>query len=239
MADRSCNNTEAMSKVSTKGIGWSEGSESDFTDLHQAIKDGKTQKDVYRAENDSDPNSSSSEDDSEPPESQPGLRLLWASQHNHIELVESLLKTDASLIHFRDEDGYTALHRASYSNHPKIVQFLLKSGADIFSGTEEEQWQPIHSACRWNAVEALEVLLSWGADVNATTNGGQTPLHLAAFCGNSQNSLQILLTHPKLKSMTKNAQGDTAKDIAIRNGNCVDLFDLVQPAYRDISSHNS
>ena len=224
-----------MSKFSAKGIPWEEGEENDFTDLHQAIREGKTKKNSHHAEIDEDSdNSTSSEDDAEPPESQPGLRLLWACQHNSLKTVESLLKTNPNLLKFCDDDGYTALHRASYSNHPQVAEFLLKSGADIAARTDEEQWQPIHSACRWNAAETVEVLLNWGADVNATTSGGQTPLHLAAFCGKSQNTLQLLLTHPKLKSMTKNAQGDTPKDIAIRNGNCIKLFDLVQPAYRDV-----
>ena len=226
--------SSSMSKVTTEGIEWTEGQEDDFTDLHEAIKNGKTTSNVYRANNESDSDKdTSSEDDTEPPESQPGLCFLWASQHNEIEKVEKLLKVDNSLLKFRDSDGYTALHRASYSNHPNMVQYLLKAGADITAGTEEEQWQPIHSACRWNAAEALEILLNWGADVNATTNGGQTPLHLAAFCGKSQNTLELLFMHPKLKSMTKNAQGDTPKDIAIRNGNCVDLFYLAHPAYRN------
>ena len=227
--------SKSMSKISAEGIQWSEGNEDDFSGLHEAIREGKTGRNSYRANDDSgSDNDTSSEDDSEPPENQPGLRFLWASQHNELELVKKLLETDSNLLKFRDSDGYTALHRASYSNHPKIVQYLLKQGADITAGTDEEQWQPIHSACRWNAAEALEVLLNWGADVNATTNGGQTPLHLAAFCGKSQNSLELLFMHPKLKSMTKNSQGDTPKDIAMRNGNCVELFDLAHPAYRDV-----
>ena len=147
-------------------------------------------------------------------------------------LVENLLKSESKLIHFLDEDGYTALHRSSYSNHPNMALILLKAGADMTAGTEGEKWQPIHSACRWNAAEALDVLLSWGADVNARTNGGQTPLHVAAFCGNSRKTLELLLSHPKLKSMTKTAHDDIPKDIGLRNGNCVELFDLVQPAYR-------
>ena len=227
--------SNSMSKVSTEGIEWKEGCEDDFNDLHHAIREGKTKVNEYRANDSSaSDNDTSSEDDSEPPKNQPGLRFLWASQHNELELVKNLLDKDSTLLKFRDSDGYTALHRASYSNHPKMVQYLLKEGADISLGTDEEQWQPIHSACRWNAAEALEVLINWGADVNAKTNGGQTPLHLAAFCGNSQNSLELLFMHPKLKSMTKNAQGDTPKDIAIRNGNCVELFDLAHPAYRDV-----
>ena len=226
--------------MSAKGIGWREGKKEDFDDLHQAIKDGKTKNNKYSANKDPNNSSdSSSEDDIEPSEGQPGRRFLWACQHNKIEVVETLLNSDPKLILFRDDDGYTGLHRASYSNHPQIALALLRAGADITARTEDELWQPIHSACRWNAAETLEVLLSWGADVNATTNGGQTPLHLAAFCGSSRKSLQLLLVHPKLKSITKNVQGDTPKDIAMRNGNCVDLFDLVQPAYKEVTSYEN
>ena len=231
------NKTEnTISKVSTTGIGWSEGTEQDFAELHEAIKNSNTGKNKYSGPDESDESSTSEEDDSEPPENQPGLRFLWAAQHGKEDLVEILLQSDTKLIQFRDEDGYTALHRASYMNHPKVAQILLKAGADIAASTEEEKWQPVHSACRWNSADALEVLLSWGADVNARTHGGQTPLHLAAFCGNSRKTLELLLSHSKIKSMTKNSQNDSPKDIALRNGNCVELFDLVQPAYRDTTT---
>ena len=56
-------------------------------------------------------------------------------------------------------------------------------------------WTPLHSACRWNAYNCVEILLAWGANINAVTHGGQTPLHLAAFCGKSRETLQVKIFH--------------------------------------------
>ena len=47
----------------------------------------------------------------------PGARLLWAAQHDRLEVARELLELQPSLVTFRDEDEYTALHRAAYSHH--------------------------------------------------------------------------------------------------------------------------
>ena len=75
-------------------------------------------------------------------------RLLWAAQHNKLNLVREVLSSRPELVHHRDSDGYTALHRAAYSDHPKMARHLLKRGADITARTSEDQWTPLHSACR-------------------------------------------------------------------------------------------
>jgi ankyrin repeat protein len=62
---------------------------------------------------------------------------LWAAQHGNLEELSRIFDLNKDLINFKDEDGYTALHRACYSNHPSAVLFLLKNGADIHSTTEE------------------------------------------------------------------------------------------------------
>jgi len=216
--------------VSLSVDGWQEGGEADFEELHRAISAGKTQK-FNKSGNST--SGSSDEDDQDPGErAHPGKRLLWAAQHNKMSLARDLLASRPELVHHRDSDGYTALHRASYSDHAKMVRALLKRGADVTAQTSEDQWTPLHSACRWNSASCVEVLLAWGADVNAETQGRQTPLHLAAFCGNSRDTIQLLLMHPHLKPLSFNCQHDTPRDIALRNGNCVDLFDLAQPHFR-------
>jgi len=94
------------------------------------------------------------------------------------------------------------------------------------------EWHPLHSACRWNASSCVEILLNQGANVNAQTRGCQTPLHLAAFSGNSRSTLELLLMHPYIQPDVKNCQQDTAKDIALRNKNSPELFDLTLPHFR-------
>ena len=67
------------------------------------------------------------------------------------------MRRDPKLVHHRDSDGYTPLHRASYSDHAKMAKLLLKRGADITAATSEDLWHPLHSACRWNAASCVEV----------------------------------------------------------------------------------
>lgn len=222
-------NESQEAKVSAE-IPWSDGNEEDFSDLHEAIASGKTSLTNYEAPDDS--GSTSEEDETEPDVSQPGVRLLWAAQFNRLDILSEILESQPDLIKFTDDDGYTALHRAAYSSSKECLVALLMSGADI-SATTADVWTPLHSACRWNRANCAEILLNWGADVNKVTQGGQTPLHLAAFCAKSTDTLQLLLLNPKIKAMAKNCQGDTPVDIARRNGNPVDMFDLVLPAFCD------
>ncbi len=86
---------------------------------------------------------------------------------------------DAGLVHARDADGYTPLHRAAYNNRVAMVQWLLERGADVGARTLDG-WTALHSAARWGQARTAALLLQAGADVNAATTGAQTPLHLAA-----------------------------------------------------------
>ena len=124
-------------------IEFTEGNETDFKELHDAIKDGKAGQNEFKnhesnSEDDEkssimkklqeamkkselqkqNTNSSSSEEEEEqdePDSAQPGPRLLWAAQYNKVEILEEILVKNLDVITFTDEDGYTALHRAAYS----------------------------------------------------------------------------------------------------------------------------
>ena len=60
----------------------------------------------------------------------PGARLLWAAQHDRLEVARELLELEPSLVTFRDEDEYTALHRAAYSHHHNMLggSLLARAG---------------------------------------------------------------------------------------------------------------
>ena len=125
--------------------------------------------------------------------------------------------------------GFRDLPVVSYITGPEIVKLLLENGAKIDAITADG-WIPLHSACRWNSAECVEILLAEGSDVNCKTTGNQTPLHLAAFCGNSRETIQLLFLQPYLDTKVKNCQDDRAYDIAVRNNNCVELFSLCDDA---------
>lgn len=55
-----------------------------------------------------------------------GLKLLKAAESGDINMVESLLSEDGSFLNFQDDDGYTALHRASYEGHIDVIEVSFK-----------------------------------------------------------------------------------------------------------------
>ena len=127
-------------------IPFTEGNETDFKDLREAVKAGKTKENEYIAPDDSEgesddpenvdkilqnpdffpqPNENESEEEDEDEDIEPddpGLKLLWAAQHDKTELIQELLKVNPDLVKFADSDGYTALHRAAYSG--SLVRYL-------------------------------------------------------------------------------------------------------------------
>jgi len=163
----------------------------------------------------------------------PRKYMLWAAEHNMEDTVLMLLETNPELINAQDDDRYTPLHRACYSGHESLVKLLLTHGADIAAQTVDG-WQPLHSACHWNQAKVASVLLRHGADINALTNGRQSPLHLAASSRDAKDLLQLLLMNDDINASIRNDGGDTAEDIALRNGRLSYLFEIVYPALNSV-----
>lgn len=104
--------------------------------------------------------------------------LLWAANEGKIELVEEILEKNPGIVNTKDEDGYTALHKACYNNNYELSEVLIKYKADPNSRTNDK-WTPLHSSCKWNSAKCVALLLQHGADVNALTMGG---LFFKYFC---------------------------------------------------------
>lgn len=159
-----------------------------------------------------------------------GPMFLTLAQAGNLALVKRMHESlGEDLIHYKDEDGYSALHRASYNGHLGVAEYLIAAGADV-NNRSEDGWQPLHSACRWNKVAVASLLLQNGALINATTNGGQTALHLAATNSRAAQILELLLTHPNVDPNVVNGAGETPHEIAARSGPHAHMFDLVHPA---------
>ena len=159
----------------------------------------------------------------------PEKEILWAAAQGEKYIVTNLLQSNAELVHTKDRDGYTPLHRACYENHSDIAEILLKNGANVAALTNE-YWQPLHSASKWNSSSCVSLLLDWGADVNAVTRGGLTPLHLAASNSTAYETLLLLLNHPLIDATIVNSNGETAFEISQRCGPYSEMFDIVHPA---------
>lgn len=163
--------------------------------------------------------------------------ILWAAENNRLSTVNSLLASNASLVHCCDEDGYTPLHRASYGGHLAVALALLQAGSKVNSRTADG-WTPLHSACRWGRVTMASLLLRHGAQLNAQTNGGLTPLHLAASNTDSAHTLELLLSQRHLNASLHSSSGETASQVAQRSGPHYYLFEMVEECVNVIPSQS-
>lgn len=159
--------------------------------------------------------------------------LLTAVEDGNLSRVQEYIKQDPTLLHARDSDGYTPLHRSSSGNHYEICEYLLQSGADIHAVTND-QWNALHCAAFWNHFLIASLLIQNGIDINAQTNGGQTPLHLAASQRNHREIVQLLLMHPWINVNLRNKLDETAMVIAKRSSSVHCLFDLYSDALMNL-----
>nr|XP_004225780.1 ankyrin repeat domain-containing protein 49-like [Ciona intestinalis] len=166
--------------------------------------------------------SDSSSDDNEEPSNE-NEKFLWAAGNGKIDMVKQMFESNSDLIKWKDEDGYTAIHRASSEGQFEVIEYLLKHGADANVKTLDG-WTPLHCACKWNNAKAATVLLANGAEINNVTNGNNTPLHAAASEKGNEDVLKLLLAHDKVDISVVNDGGDTAYDLVRRNTANAGLF---------------
>ena len=163
-----------------------------------------------------------------------GSLFLKAAQTGSLGAVKTMLQRfGQELLKYKDDDGYTALHRASYNGHVEVVEHLLSAGSDVHSPTNDG-WQPLHCACKWNKVKVASLLLQNGVNVNAQTNGGQTALHLASTNKKGMATLELLLHRHDIDATLKNAADETAYEVAARYGPHSYLFEIVDQSLRTI-----
>ncbi|KAK3583273.1 hypothetical protein CHS0354_011160 [Potamilus streckersoni] len=169
-------------------------------------------------------------------EKDPSKKILWAAENNNLDVVQSLLVDDPELIHARDADGYTPLHRSSYNGHLEMIEVLLAHGADVHAKTSDG-WHPLHSASRWNQADVAMLLLQNGADINAQTNGGQTALHIACSDPENREVVEVLLWNKDINTSLQNSLGETALDICKRTSNLCELFEMVEDSVNMLKQH--
>ncbi|KAJ5723260.1 hypothetical protein N7488_001295 [Penicillium malachiteum] len=160
---------------------------------------------------------------------QPNCALFDAIDKNDLLEVQKAL-SDKANPNARDDDGYTALFKATKSaidhNDLEIMEALLKSGADphMESGDYEA---PIHYAAYWNGSPGLlELLLSKGTDVNLQRGlDSSTPLFRAVKDGNLEVT-RLLLEHGADPNL-ENDYGGAPLHWAAYYGCCDEIIDLL------------
>lgn len=113
--------------------------------------------------------------------------LHVAAFYGHTSILQDLLKDPKikklKLIHAKDSDGKTPLHKAVWgAPKPGVVQLLLDQGSDP-NEKNKYDYTPLHWACRNGHVESLDLLVKKGAKLDVVNANNDTPLDLAVLWG--------------------------------------------------------
>jgi ankyrin repeat protein len=126
------------------------------------------------------------------------------------ELIKYLIQNDAD-VNANNEDGETALHRASINGHLEVVKLLIENNADVNAINEQEE-TALHIASFNEHLEVVKLLIENNANVNAKDEDGGTALHNASLYGHSK--VVELLIEEVDDVNAKDGYGSTALHIA-------------------------
>jgi ankyrin repeat protein len=149
--------------------------------------------------------------------------LHFTAWQGHSEVVDNMVSVKDLDVDIQDNDGRTALSRASEKGHLAIVNRLLDTGAS-FKVTG--QGGPLHLAASAGKVDVVECLLRAGAPVDSATKDGVTPLMMASFSGHT--SVVKCLLGAKADAAIKDKKGLSAFHDAVSFGN-MEIAELLLP----------
>ncbi|BCL75949.1 hypothetical protein JHS3_16850 [Jeongeupia sp. HS-3] len=147
-----------------------------------------------------------------------GLRPTVGDFHRSVSQAtpETLqLYLDAGMkVDHADENGWTALMRASFDGSMGSAQWLLRHGADIHL-RDRGGYTPLHWAALNGYESVVEMLIGAGAGVNAGSNSGFTALIQAASRGHLAIVKRLIAAGAMVDASTP--EGWTALHKAVAN----------------------
>ena len=145
--------------------------------------------------------------------------LGFATEGNHIEVVEAMLKHGAN-VNGRGKNGLTALCFAEGQGQLEMAQFLLSKGAEVnVLGPKDENGasrSPLMCAACTGQIPLMELLLASGAKIELTNEVGNTALMVVAK-HDQPAALAWLLQH-QANVNARGPRGHTALIYAAYNG---------------------
>jgi ankyrin repeat protein len=160
-------------------------------------------------------------------------QIMKAIENGDSKQVESLLKSDAALVHERSVDKIFPLQWAVAFEQEEIVNILLKAGADPECRGPNGA-SPLLWAVDANSVPLTRLFLEKGVDQDSTDQDGNGALHFAApFDG----ELTSLLLERKLDPQRANQAGETPLHLAARE-NSVQVAEMLIQAGADPNTVN-
>lgn len=141
--------------------------------------------------------------------------LMAAIKYDQTEIVELLLKSGANP-NLENINGHTPLYVAMKNNNSNLFNLLIDYGADP-TRSNANGHTLLFYAFKGSLpnVEMLDTLMSI-IDIDATDNMNQTELHRAALENNSDVIIELI--DRRANTLIEDINGDTALQLAIRNG---------------------
>lgn len=106
-----------------------------------------------------------------------GDSLCAAARKGEVRAIQKVLESGAA-INGRDQNGWTALHRAAFKGKIEAVRFLVDKGIDV-DAKDEDGYTALHCAAESGHADVTELLVKKGADVEARTGKGVSALQIA------------------------------------------------------------
>mmetsp|Transcript_31069 Transcript_31069/g.79162 ORF Transcript_31069/g.79162 Transcript_31069/m.79162 type:complete len:319 (-) Transcript_31069:750-1706(-) len=149
------------------------------------------------------------------PDQQGDTPLILAIAHGHVTMLKALVLAGAST-ETADGNGDTPLINAVVQGSAEAVQILVDLGADV-EARDQDGDTPLICAVVNGQAQVVELLLRAGADVHeADCDGGDTPLFRALEDDCVEVLEALIAGGANLK--TRNREGETPLDFAIRHG---------------------
>ena len=142
--------------------------------------------------------------------------LHWLVVEGHNDVVEWIIDEVGASASLPDRQyGQTALHFAASKDHANVAKQLLERHADPMA-LDRGGWTPLHAAARAGSVEVVAVLLAilqpGGMDARGPRQ--QTPLHRAAFWGQTQVCMALVKAGADRSAL--DADGNEPVDLVCR-----------------------
>jgi ankyrin repeat protein len=154
------------------------------------------------------------------------LDFVKAAYEGNLDEVTNLFIINKNVIHEKDNEGDTAILKASRNcNNADTITFLIESGANVNDKDQINQ-TPLIVATQHGCKKIVEILIGAGADIHLSNDFGQNAIITAA----QENMLEIakFLINSGANVNVTDTEGETPYTLAlqIHRGKRTELSDL-------------
>ncbi|KAI8557895.1 hypothetical protein RHMOL_Rhmol04G0046400 [Rhododendron molle] len=137
--------------------------------------------------------------------------IHYAVEANYWVLIDQMLKADASIALFPEDDGHTPLLRAANSGHGKICEKILEICPQSIEARNRKGQHALH-LCKFRDARFLIRIPEILELLNVGDDEGNTPLHLA-IKENDYEKAMLLSSSNSVDLGAVNKEGLTALDL--------------------------